>query len=370
MVPHRIVRRVAGVAQVAHEHVGGGDFFVVRCDGRERKQLLGNPAFEQHAQAGTVKGRVRWRTCGRVRREPAARDRQRHVAGFGQLRDVVLGRRAREQRGVQAEGMQAKPARRERIAAEQFADPDQRRFRVRVGAQSPEEQADVRDVPTPAARRDATDLDRPHGRLEGRADELQRLRVSQTGEGLTLRPQVIQLLRRRQPLEELDRARGPAGHVAREQFQHWRRPLAPAVGHGMAHLRARGARARARRQPADAEQIAEIRQRPRRGGLDELIVVELFETLFEHGHLARHELDQFAQRAGSPVAGRVGSVGVRQFGVARAEMGGQQVPELVGSEAHGDFTSSCGRDISSRISSSAGSASAAATPSAGWWADR
>ena len=86
---------------------------------------------------------------------------------------------------------------------------------------------------------------------------------------------MVHVLRRRQPREELDRARRPAGGVARELLQHDRGALAAAVGDRVGHIRARADPGRLDRPDrAHAEQVADIGHDPFVAGLDEPVVVE------------------------------------------------------------------------------------------------
>ncbi len=112
-----------------------------------------------------------------------------------------------------------------------------------------------------------------------------------------VRSQVVHVLRDGQLLEELHHVRGPACHVASELFQHARRPLAPSIRDGVRHLSARAADLRHHTVQAPmADEIAEIGHDPVGTRLDELVVVELFEVLFEHQRLAGNHVQQLAQR--------------------------------------------------------------------------
>jgi hypothetical protein len=122
--------------------------------------------------------------------------------------------------------------------------------------------------------------------VEGRSDLLEPLGPAQIRRGMIEQPDVVHVLRRDQMLEELDDARVPPGDVARQLLQHGGCSLAPAKRNGMRHL---GARARDpgrnSMQPAIADQVADVRHDPFGAGLDELVVIELVEILFEHGDL-------------------------------------------------------------------------------------
>ena len=168
-------------------------------------------------------------------------------------------------------------------------------------------------------------------RLERAADARERLPAAQVRRVVVARPQVVHVLRRAEQLEVLDRARVPAGDVARELLEHRRRALAPAERDRVRDLGAREpARAAERVQRLVADQVADVGDRPVGAGLDELVVVELLEVLLDHARSRRRtpassELQRAAavRRSARRRATRVDSAGSsRSTAVAsRVELG-------------------------------------------------
>ncbi len=106
---------------------------------------------------------------------------------------------------------------------------------------------------------------------------------------------MIHELRRGQQLEKLDRARVPAGDITRQLFEDGGGAFAPAITDRIRHFRARRQLIRPdRMERAIADQVADIRQHPRRAGFDELVVVKLVEIFLENADLLRDEREQFA----------------------------------------------------------------------------
>ena len=157
-------------------------------------------------------------------------------------------------------------------------------------------EADVGDVVAAAAAGDAPNVGGVPGGVERAADGRPGFGQADAVPGGAQRSQMVEVLRRRQQLEELDGTRVPAGHVARELLEHRRGPLSPAVGDRVRDLGARAADHLGQAvQRAVAEQVADVRRHPLRAGLDELVVVELLEVLLEDRDLAGDDVEQLAQ---------------------------------------------------------------------------
>ncbi len=134
-----------------------------------------------------------------------------------------------------------------------------------------------------------------------------------------LRPEVLEVLRPAEQLEELDRVNGPAGDVPRELLEHRQRPLAAAVVDRLGDV---GPRADLDRRPqvgpdqiredrcrrvlvADApgvvqevvrHEIADVRDDPAPARLDEQVVPQTCDVALDDVDLARHDPEQRAQR--------------------------------------------------------------------------
>ncbi len=157
----------------------------------------------------------------------------------------------------------------------------------------------------------------------GAVDLRQRLRVPDIGDGQILRAHMIQVLCGRELREHLHHARIPAGHVARQVFEHRRGALAPAEADGIGHFGAGAERARGQsiHRPV-ADQVADIGDDPLGAGLDELIVVQLRQILVQDRDLAAIAESSARKRAAL-------------LGVAYPIDGGQKPRQLVNVEAHG-----------------------------------
>ena len=226
-----------------------------------------------------------------------AAQRAGHVVLLGQVGDRRLGARAVEQRRVQAGRVHGPPGPVVARAGEVGGLVAERAGTQRVAAQPPEEQADMRDVEPPGAGRDAAHLRRVRAGVERAVGQLGGRGVAHGGGGRRRVAHVVHVLRRRQALEELDRARRPAGDVARQLLQHHRRALAAAVCDGVGD---EGARADAgRRHRPDrpyAQQVAQVGHDPLVAGLDEPVVVEAADVGFDAFQLGLDDAQQRAQR--------------------------------------------------------------------------
>ena len=270
------------------------------------------------------------------------------------MREHVLRLRVAEERRVVAERAEAKaPPVRGRRGDHRRAGQPQR-------PQPPEEDRDVRDVVAAAPARDPAHVDgvrerRPLGEaLERPAELLEARGVADRQEARALRPQVVQVLGRREQLEGLVGPGGQAGDVARELLQHRGRALAAPVRDRVRHLAPRAERLAG--QAGDAEQVADVGEHPRRARLDELVVVEPSQALLEHRRLVADHVEQLGERPPLLL-------------VADAVDRGEQLGQALGGRrAHGRTTTSPGRR--SRTSSSAPRAASASSPGRGEAAGR
>ena len=147
---------------------------------------------------------------------------------------------------------------------------------------------------------------------ERAVDAVERPGLTQIWRTQRVRAQVIEILRRRYALEELDGTGAPAGGVEGQFFENERRALATTQAQGVGDQRARaeGGGPANRIEGAHAEQVAEVGHRPVFAGFDEAVVVEAFNIGFNERSLAGNDAEQGAQRA-------------VQFGVALAVEGGK-----------------------------------------------
>ena len=214
--------------------------------------------------------------AGQVPPEPAPRDLDRHVDRLGQVGDLVLALGTRVQRDVVAERAEpeASSGRVGRIGRG-------RRATDRLGIDPPQEEPDVRDVVAAATGGDPASLERPWQRVERRADPFQAVAIAHRRRDEIAGAPVVHRLVGRQQREVLDHAGIPAGHVPGELFEHRGRALPPPEGDRMGEF---GPTPNARRlavQDPVADEVTDVRQRPRRSGLDELVVVQLLKVLLD-----------------------------------------------------------------------------------------
>ena len=280
---------------------------------RHRHSLpLRRPVRRPHLHAAAVAIEF-GRHAGVVGQRPAlgetpAAQRQRQVALVGDVGGFGFRDRALEQRRVVAEHAEAEALR----AA--FLDAVRRRAAHRVAAQAAGEHADRRDVVAAAPMRaaHAPQVDAVRERIERAvrpAESLQPPRIAQVGRATAVRMLMIEVLHPAEPAVELHRARRPAGRVAGQVFQQRQRALAPARVDRVGHVGARRQHAAeagvaapvlAQRgrlgQQAVTEQVADIRHHPVVAGLDEPVVVQPGDVLFEHIGLAGQHAQEVAQR--------------------------------------------------------------------------
>src|SRR5262249_9419961 len=108
--------------------------------------------------------------------------------------------------------------------------------------------------------------------------------------------EVVQMLSGSDAQEVLDRVRGPAGDVARELLEHRGGALAPAVGEHVGDERALAAGARAGAvEPADADEVTDVRPHPLGAGLDEPALVARGDVVLDRRDLVVYHLEQCAQ---------------------------------------------------------------------------
>ncbi len=267
--------------------------------GRDRRDPAVPPAPEDLQHRPVVEVAVR---AGRLLAAPqrlqlvvegATAQRAGDVRLAGPLGDVALGAGAVEERRVDPERVEGE------APVGGVGDRAGRAAPDRVGLEPPEEEADVGDGVAAAAVGDVAEFGGVRRALERPVDQFEAVGVAQIREGAAGEPRVVEVLGRRQPLEELDGARGPAGHVARQLLQHRGGPLAPPVAEGVGNDRALAQRpqpVRDRQQPADIEEVAEVGDDPLVAGLDEPVVVEPGDVVLDQPQLVLDHGQQRPQR--------------------------------------------------------------------------
>ena len=257
----------------------------------------------------------------------AAADRYRQIRFFCDVAGAGLRLRATIQRRVLAQHAEG-----ETVRADVFGAVC-RRARDRITAHPPDEHAHIRNVVAvlivvaDVSRIRAADVDAVRNPIERRIHAIQRPHVAQRRGAQTIEMRVVQLLRAIEQLEELDRARRPAGDIARQVFEQRERAFATTVADEIGDFPARHQhpvqcasigtqrlrrRARRRRR-TEAEQIGDIRHRPVVGGLDEPVVVQMRDIVFDHIHLFGDRAQQRLQRIA--VFGVADAVDRRQIAV-------------------------------------------------------
>ncbi len=184
--------------------------------------------------------------------------------------------------------------------------------------------------------------------FERRAEKLEPVSIAHVDEALVVRPPVVQVLRRRDQLEELDDAGLPARDVVRDFLQGRQGALAPPQANRIGDLgppAERGAFDRHLEQPAHPNQIPDVGNDPLSARLDKEIVVRLIQLFLDDRDLLRHYLDQRPQwpaltRVLHPV--RRGEQGVQPFCVEYHQL----TPRLSG---RGSNNRSCAGKTSPRL---------------------
>src|SRR5262249_26938784 len=141
----------------------------------------------------------------------ATRDRLRNVRARRDVRDRVLCFRGVEERDVGAERAEEVAP----VAGVAREELGRRRRLERVVCDTPEPDADVGDVVGPAPWGDPSRFEAVGGDVEGRADRRPAGRAADVERHYAAPGEVVQVLRGRELLEELDGARVPAAHVTR-----------------------------------------------------------------------------------------------------------------------------------------------------------
>ena len=248
--------------------------------------------------------------------EGHAANRRRHLqfaraAGLIGREDFALfvERRVEQRRGIAQRTEVITVGVRDRLARHHAGE--------RITLQAPQEQADVGNVVLAAPVVDVAHFGGARRALEGRADQIELIEIAQIGRDLIEQANVIHVLRRRENLKELDRARGPTGHIARQIFQHVRGAFAAAIRQRVGDVGALTESGRWRGiQAAHAEQIADVGHEPIDGRFDEPVVVQFIDVGFDGLQLFTDHRQQRAQR-------------LTLIGIAQPIERGQQVVELI-----------------------------------------
>src|SRR5579862_4639258 len=106
---------------------------------------------------------------------------------------------------------------------------DGRRSAERAGRNTPEEDADVRDVVPSAPGVDMAYIQRMRLRFERRAEQGKRVAVADICPGQVSEPDMLHILGGGQQLEKLDGAGVPAGDIVGQLLQHGDRALASPI---------------------------------------------------------------------------------------------------------------------------------------------
>ena len=130
---------------------------------------------------------------------------------------------------------------------------------------------------------------------------------------------MIDMLRNRQPLEELHGQHRPSRNLARDLLDRSRGALGLPVAQHVGDVAAQepGLIHADLAHRARADQLGDVGQRPGFAGLDEPVVVELVDVALENAQLGAHDLHQCLKRPAL-------------FGVQCSEMAGQALEQVTG----------------------------------------
>ncbi len=148
----------------------------------------------------------------------------------------------------------------------------------RIITAAPDEEPDIGHPVFAAAGVHKTHLGGAWDALEGAAVVGHLGLVAHVGVAGPLRERVVDVLGDRQVLVELHGSCGPAGDARRELLEGAQDALSAPVADGVGHIRAVVG---GRRRQLHVEQVGDIRDRPRLTGLDELVVVERADVIFD-----------------------------------------------------------------------------------------
>ena len=211
------------------------------------------------------------------------------LGGSGDL--PALRDRAMKQRHIHSQRVEAEA---KRIGGSHRG----RRLCDAVGIQRPQEDADVLNVVAAATRGDAPHIDFVRGAVESRVNEETGLPTAQLRRVVVPQANVIHILRIAKDPEELDCVCSPSRSIARQLLHHQDGALAAAEGDGIGDLGARivDRRSDSLHRPV-ADQIADVRDHPRRACLDELVVVKLIQILCDNAELFLNHHQQRSERS-------------------------------------------------------------------------
>src|SRR6185437_10621016 len=150
------------------------------------------------------------------------------------------------------------------------------------GGSPPHEHADVRKIVATAAARYAAYIHSSRHEVKSAVDIRCGLPAVHVHTGVHAADVIAHVLRHSEALKELDGDSRPLRHIRRELIEYGQCSLAAAYADGIGDLRARHGVPRGDGPDGPiADEIADIRDRPLRAGLDEQIVVELLEVLID-----------------------------------------------------------------------------------------
>ena len=312
-------RPVAPVAEVGRNDPRSGYRRALRAAARPDHQALHGTVIERHARGG---GAARLINFAPLERAAGNRQRQRRIGagGFG----------VDKQWAIVAERAEQEAVGRLLLIAIGW------RLRDGVGAQPPDEDADLGDVRGPAAMRaevDPSHVDIARHLVEGGADQVERVAIAKFGGPASIHVKVVDVLSHREQAVELHRAGRPAAHRFGQVLQNRQRALAAAEADGVGHLATRHDDALARQGPSSrralgqcadrrvADERADIGHDPVLARLDEPVFVEAGDVLFDHADLLGDDAQQRAQRRAL-------------IGVAQPVDDGDEIVEAVGVVHH------------------------------------
>jgi hypothetical protein len=165
-----------------------------------------------------------------------------------------------------------------------------------IALQAPQEQANVGSVVFAADIIYVPHLGGVGYALEGAVEQIETVRVAQVHRGALAQPQVIEVLRGHQKLEELDGFRRPAGDVAGHLLQHRHSALAASVAQRVGDKPSLAERPVLEwQQITHTQQVANVRYDPLIAGLNEPVVVEPVHVALQQLQLTLDHAEQSTQ---------------------------------------------------------------------------
>ena len=156
----------------------------------------------------------------------------------------------------------------------------------RVAAEPPQKKTNVWNVVPAAPAANAPHLNGARQLVESAADSLKLLHLVKSGGKGVTRAEMVKVLGCGQPQKIFHRSCVPSGNIVRELLEHGGRPLAATVRDCVCDLGTTAPQCPLHAvQPATPNEVADIRHRPLRAGLDEEIVVKLIDVFLDRAEL-------------------------------------------------------------------------------------